>query len=149
MNSTALTQYTTDPTRFVSDVFQGTGRTLTDYQVAFVESLAPSLLALRAKQVAPLRRWWCEQTKGAGKDSILAAVTLWIVGFVPWAVQGQVGAVDQCQADELRKAALEFVRALPWLSKLVTVQRTMILNPRTDAVVEIVPADAPVRGRTC
>src|SRR3990172_11865242 len=143
MDSTTLQTYATDPTRFVSDVFQGTGRPLTAYQQEFVESLAPSLLALKAKAVAPVRRWWVEQTKGSGKDTILAAVVLWAVAFIPWPVFGQVGAVDQGQADELRKALLDFTRAFGWVSQLVTVHATKITNGRTDTTVEIVAADRP------
>src|SRR3989304_3327786 len=143
MDSTTLQTYATDPTRFVSDVFQGTGRPLTAYQQEFVESLAPSLLSLKAKQGAPVRRWWCEWTKGTGKDTILSAVVLWLVAFCPWAMFGQVGAVDQNQADELRKALLDFTRAFRWLSQLVTVQAPRIVNSRPDGTAEIVPADRP------
>src|SRR4029453_19012092 len=65
-------------------------------------AIAPSLLALARGDVALIRRYWWERTKGASKDSDCAVAILWLLAFAPRSVRVQVGAYDQQQASELR-----------------------------------------------
>ena len=51
------------------------------YQRECFEDIGSSLEALRNGEMPECRRWWIERTKKAGKDSDLAIIILWLVGF--------------------------------------------------------------------
>ena len=143
-------EYATDFRLFASDLAipaaQGPARfgdVMADFQRKRFDTLAPALQAVMAgTRPQPSRHWW-EATKGASKDCDLAVALAWLVGFSRRTLFCQVGAADQGQADELRKAIRDLIRLNPWLSRLLETRATRILNPRTESVLEIIPADRP------
>jgi phage terminase large subunit-like protein len=66
---------------------------------------------------------------------------LWLLAFSPRSLTCQVGAADQDQADELRKAAKDIVRLNPWMGEFVEVQASCIVGALTDGRCDIIAAD--------
>jgi hypothetical protein len=118
------------------------GAVVAPFQSADFAAMAPALLALASGERPPTPRFWLERTKGASKDTDLAACLLWLLAFSPRALTIQVGAADQAQADELRKAARDILRLNPWLGQVVTVQALSLVNPHTESRADILTADA-------
>lgn len=117
------------------------GAVLADFQRADFAAMDRGFLALAAGRRPDVGRFWLERTKGASKDSDLAAMLLWLLAFSPRSLSCQVGAADADQADELRKAAKGILRLNPWLGDHVEVQAGAILNPKTDSRADIIAAD--------
>lgn len=114
---------------------------LADFQRERFASLDPALVAVaRGEQPACGRFWW-EGTKGSSKDTDLAICLLWLLAFSPRSLTCQVGAADEDQAGELRKAAKGVLKANPWLAATIDIQADRIVNPRTESVASIIPAD--------
>jgi hypothetical protein len=116
---------------------------LADFQVRDFEHLDVAFKALAAGTMPPVRRLWLERTKGASKDSDLASLILWLLAFSPRPLTIQVGAADQDQADELRRAAAGMVRQHHKVFKRlgVDVQADAILSHRSGGRADIIPAD--------
>jgi hypothetical protein len=117
------------------------GDVMADFQRQDFAQLDRAFKALAAAEKPECGRLWLERTKGASKDTDLAVMLLWLLAFSPRSLFCQVGAADQDQADELRKAAKGILRLNSWLAKVVTIQAWSISNPRTDARCEIIAAD--------
>jgi len=117
------------------------GDVVADFQARDFAAMDPAFLALAAGNKPEIGRYWLERTKGGSKDGDLAVMLLWLLCFSPRSLTCQVGAADQSQADELRKACKLILRLNPWLSHAVTIQAWTILNARTDSRCEIIPAD--------
>src|SRR4051794_4385151 len=105
----AIQRYASDPLAFAADLCVplggGMGRlgdAWADFQQRDFAALAPSLLAVARGEVAPIRRYWIERTKGASKDSDVTIAILWLLLFAPRAVRVQVGAYDAQQASEIK-----------------------------------------------
>ena len=117
MADNPLTRYSTDFVAFASDLHvplgAASGRlgdSWAEFQRLDFAALAPSLMALARGDVAPVRRFWIERTKGASKDSDCAVAILWLLAFAPRSVRIQVGAYDREQASELRYIILRGAR---------------------------------------
>jgi hypothetical protein len=139
-------RYSANPMAFFGDVYLRPGVPFrscwTPEQVEFLEAVGPCLLALARRQRPPMRGCWTEAVKGWGKDSLGALCILWLLGFAQWAVVGQVAADDQGQADEVRRAVLDWIRANTWLADRIDVQRWCIVNESTGGKVDILTSDA-------
>jgi hypothetical protein len=118
----------------LSDVIQ-------PFQQARFADLDPALIAVASGGQPQCGRHWWEATKGASKDSDLALMILWLLAFTKRPLSVQVGAADQDQADELRKAAKSILGVNEWLAGVLNVQTTSIVCKRTDSTCEIVAAD--------
>jgi hypothetical protein len=117
------------------------GDVMADYQRADFQALDASLVAL-ANGTKPERgRFWWERTKGGSKDSDAAVCLLWLLAFSPRLLQCQVGAADQDQAGELKKAAKAILRLNPWLERAIEIQSWTIRNKRTDSRCDVIAAD--------
>jgi hypothetical protein len=114
---------------------------MADFQRQDFTRIDPALIALARGHKPEPGRFWFERTKGASKDTDSAVSLLWLLGFGRRPLACQVGAADQDQADELRKAAKDILRLNDWLAELVQVQSWVLLNGRTDARCEIIAAD--------
>lgn len=141
-------QYAADPMLFLSDlVIPGArgavrfGDVMADFQREWFAAVAPSLAAVACGERPPLGRFWVERTKGASKDSDLACCLLWLLAFTSRPLSCQVGAADQDQADELRKAARDILHLNPWLGGRVKVQSWRLVCDATGATAEIIAAD--------
>lgn len=113
-----------------------------EFQRRDFEALDAGMLALSRGERPEPSRFWLERTKGASKDTDLAVSLLWLLAFTRRTIVAQVGAADRDQADELRKAAKSILRLNPWLGELVEVRASALLNPRTESVADVIPADA-------
>jgi hypothetical protein len=118
------------------------GDVLAPFQVKDFAALDPAFIALRDGRQPPTGRFWLERTKGASKDTDLAVMLLWLLAFTPRLLTCQVGAADQDQADELRRACKGIVRLNPWLADLVDVQAGAVVNPHTSSRCDILTCDA-------
>jgi len=142
-----LSQLASDPVAFAASLTLPTAPpvrfadAMADFQRERFASIAPSLIAVARGERPPCTRHWWEATKGASKDSDLAICLLWLLAFSPRALTCQVGAADQDQAGELRKAAADILRHNPWLASRIEVQNWRITCRATGAEVEIVAAD--------
>jgi Phage Terminase len=141
-------KYASDPVAFIADLTipgaRGAvrfGKAMPAFQRDEFKALAPALLAVANGQKPPIGRYWWERTKGASKDSDLACALLWLLAFTRKPLLCQVGAADQDQADELRKAAKDVLRLNPWLGQRIEIQRSQILCGGTSSVVDIIAAD--------
>ncbi len=148
MNPVALQRFANDPEFFRSRLMLPSGRgpirfgpALADFQCKDFAALDAGYKALRDGTAPAPSRFWIERTKGASKDSDLAVMLLWLLAFCPRPLTCQVGAADQDQADELRKAAKGILRLNPWLSEVLSIQSGAIVNIRTDGRADIIPAD--------
>jgi hypothetical protein len=111
------------------------------FQVRDFAALDPAFLALARGGPPQPGRFWLERTKGASKDTDAAVMLCWLLAFGRRPLTCQVGAADQDQAGELRKAAQDLLRLNRWLAEAVTIQSWAIFNPRTEARCEIIAAD--------
>jgi hypothetical protein len=143
-----LRDYAGDPLAFLADLTipgaRGVvrfGDAWADFQREEFTALAPALLAVANGTKPPIGRYWWERTKGASKDSDLACCLLWLLGFTRKPLSCQVGAADQDQAGELKKAAADVLRLNPWLAQRVAVQNWRLVCSATNAVCDIVAAD--------
>jgi len=115
---------------------------VSDFQHRDFEAIDAGMVALSRGERPEPSRFWLERTKGASKDTDLAVSLLWLLAFTRRTVVCQVGAADRDQADELRKAAKSILRLNPWLGELVEIRATALLNPRTESIAGVIPADA-------
>jgi hypothetical protein len=141
-----LRRYVADPMAFFADLIipgaRGSvrfGDAWGNFQREEFAALAPSLLAVANGQKPPIGKYWWERTKGASKDSDLAVALLWLLAFSRRPLLCQVGAADQDQAGELRKAAADVLRLNPWLAQRVTLQAWKLLAG--DSTCEIIASD--------
>jgi hypothetical protein len=144
----ALRQAAADPAAFRRCLLVPTARgpriladVAADFQRERFASLDPALQAIARGETPSCGRYWWEATKGASKDSDLAAMLLWLLAFSPRLLTCQAGAADEDQADELRKAAKGILRLNPWLAEAVEIESWRIINRRTESTLEIIAAD--------
>lgn len=121
------------------------GEVMADFQRERFALINPALLAVARGEKPAIGRFWFEATKGASKDSDLALCLLWLVMFCPLLLTIQVGAADEDQADELRKAAKKWLHNNPEIGQFVEIQTLAILSKRPGGGprVDIIAADAP------
>lgn len=140
--------YSADPAAFLADLripvagrVARFGDVAAPHQREWIAALAPSLLAVARGQMPPMGRFWFEATKGAAKDTTLAACLLWLLPFSARPLACQIGAADADQADELRKAAKQILSMNPWLGQRVGIQSWRILCEATGSEAEIIATD--------
>jgi hypothetical protein len=119
------------------------GKSLAPFQVERFAMLEPALRALARGDTPPTSRFWWEATKGASKDSDLAAALVWLIAFSAREIVAEVGARDAGQSGELLKAVRTIVRSNAWLNRFVTIHASALLNARTGSRADILSADAP------
>jgi hypothetical protein len=117
------------------------GDIMADFQRERFAQIGAALVSVARGETPAIGRYFWEATKGASKDSDLAVCLLWLLAFTKRPLFCQVGAADQDQADELRKAAKAILRLNPWLAEVITVQSWQIVSARTDSACEVIAAD--------
>ena len=147
-----LKQWAADPMAFLADLVipsaSGPRRyrdVWAEFQIKDFRALTPALRALAAgKSPAPFDRFWIERTKGGSKDTDVAACLLWLIIFSPRPLEMRVGARDEGQANEERKAMRDIVKLNSWMEEIgnVQVQARAVINLRTEARLDILSADA-------
>jgi hypothetical protein len=143
----ALRRYAADPMSFFDDarlIPDGPrfGELMTPEQREVLSVVSRCLLAISRRQHPITRGVWLEAVKGFGKDGLAGIGILWLLVFSPWNVLIQVGADDQEQAGEVKRAIEDWLRANLWLEDRVDVQRWKIIAKRTGAECEILTTDA-------
>jgi hypothetical protein len=148
MSADKIAQYVNDPLAFLEDLIipgaRGTvrfGDAMADFQREWFAAIAPALLAVARGERPPIGRYWVERTKGGSKDSDCAACLLWLLAFSSRPLDCQIGAADQDQADELRKAARDILHLNRWLAARVKIQNWRIVCDKSGAAAEIIAAD--------
>lgn len=144
----AIRRYASNPLTFLADLAipaaRGTAKfstVMAPHQRQRFEAIAPALIAVANGQCPEIGRHWWEATKGASKDSDLAACLLWLLSFTRRPLTCQIGAADSDQADELRKAAKSILRLNSWLDSRVRVQNSRLLCESTNSEAQIIAAD--------
>jgi len=147
-NAASIRRFATDPATFQEELVipsaQGPARfgdVMADFQRRRFAGLNSALLAVARGEKPRVGRYWWEATKGASKDSDLAVCLLWLLAFTGRPVLCQVGAADQEQAAELRKAANDILRLNGWLARRVRIHNWKIVCDATGAECEIIAAD--------
>ncbi len=144
----SIATYLTDPLAFIEDLTVPIpsaprfGDVMAPFQRMRLRKLVPDLHALVARERPPIGRHWWEATKGASKDTDLAAAVMWLLAFARRPLYGQAGAADASQAAEIRKAANEWLNANPWMHERIKVLRGEIRSPSTGSTLEIMTSDA-------
>jgi len=141
--------YENDPQRFLRDLQIRVGGEIRPFKEAMAPfqrlrfmDLMPAFLRVARGQTPEIGRHWWEATKGASKDSDLAAAILWLLAFSPRKhLHVQVGAADKDQAGELRRAAEQILALNEWLKRLVKIDQWTIANPHTKSECEIIASD--------
>lgn len=111
------------------------------FQLECFRGMAPSLLAVRNGTMPPVRRFWIERTKKAGKDSDLAACLLWLLAFPVRPTYFQVGAADRDQAAIVKRRIEDLIYYNSWLKDLVDVRQYTIKHRGGLAQLDILAAD--------
>lgn len=96
---------------------------MADYQRKAFEDVAPSLQALRDGVMPPVRRFWWERTKKAGKDSDLATIVLWVIAFAVRPLYLQIGAANKEQAAIVKERISHLLHYNDWLNDHVEVHQ--------------------------
>lgn len=73
-------------------------------------------------------RGWLGRARGHSKTSDLAVMSSWAVSFAPRVIQGYASAADKDQAGLLRNAIQRLLSLNPLLSKIIEVQRNVVVN---------------------
>jgi hypothetical protein len=144
-----LRKYQTDPMAFVEDLrirVDGAlvrfGDVMADFQRRRLEDLLPAFQAVSEGRPPEFGEHWWGATKGASKDTDLAAALLWLVIFGRRTdLRIQIGAADADQAGESRWAAKSWLEWNPWLDELIDIQSDAIVNRHTGTRAEIIAAD--------
>lgn len=147
-----LQQWRRDPMAFLADLTipsaSGPRRyrdVWAEFQRLDFENLTPALKALAAgAPPTPHDRFWIERTKGGSKDTDIAAALLWLIIFSPRPLEMRVGARDEDQAQEERKALRDIVKLNGWLEEYGSAQvlAKAVVNTRTETRLDILSADA-------
>lgn len=117
------------------------GDVLVPFQLDWLRSVAPSIMAIANGEKPPITRFWNEMTKGCGKDLMAAAVVLWLMIFSPRMLLIQIAAVDKEQAAGLKRSAREIVKHTRWLAAYVTFQEWTIKYEPTGTEAVILASD--------
>lgn len=148
MNQADLRRYAADPIAFVLDLTFPTrqgprrfGDVATDFQLAWLDAMAPSFLAVANGEQPPTPKFWIEASKNCSKTTLVAALILWLLIFRRRPGNGVAGAVDKDNAAEVLLAARELLGENPHLGECIEIQAWAIVGKQTDCVVEIVATD--------
>lgn len=144
--------YSTDFLAFAADLHMplpggpaALGPRMADFQRRDFAALAPTLHALAAGSMPPVRRYWIERTKGAAKDSDCTVALLWLLAFARRSVRVQVIADDQQQASEIRLIVEQVLAIDAPLNRLlravIEVQRATVRSDRNGSTIEILTRD--------
>jgi len=143
-----LIAYEASPLAFLDDLIvpsahgpQRFGDIMAPFQRRRFESIAPAFQSLAVGSKPAIGRHWWEATKGASKDSDLAAMLLWLLAFSHRPLACQVGAADSDQAGEMRKAADGILRLNEWIGGRVLIQASRLMCKASGAMCEIIAAD--------
>lgn len=141
-------RYASDPLAFLSDlIIPGVhgparfGDVMATFQRERFAALAPALLAVARGEKPPIGRFMWEASKGTSKDTDLAAAIIYLLIFTLHPLTIQVGAADQEQAGELKKAAKLWLHLNPWLADRITIQNWRIVCERSESTCDIIAAD--------
>jgi phage terminase large subunit-like protein len=117
------------------------GAIMADFQRERFAAVNDALIAVANGEKPSPGKAWLEAVKGNSKTSDLAIVALWLLAFAKRPLLIQVGAADQDQAAELRRAVNEILLLNDWLAEVVAVQSNKIVCSRTGSTCEILAAD--------
>jgi len=148
VNSDRLRQYDADPIAFADDVLIRTkdgmrrfGDIKVPIQQELLQSLAPSLIAVRNGDLPPIPRVWAEMTKGYAKTLVIAICVVWLVAFSRRRLRIQIAAADKDQAAETRFAAMSVMEGFDGLEKRVRIDKWQINCEETGSQADIIAAD--------
>jgi hypothetical protein len=154
-----LVRVATDPVEFAGDLHvriggkvQRFGSCWADFQLSQLKAMKQPLIDSASGDIPSLRKFWCEMTKGGGKDLLATIVAIWLLLFSRRAYRIEVGAYDQRQAGEIRYIAKEIIAAADAplnrlvASKLTIQQYRLIAHAdtpgRAESTCEILTTDA-------
>jgi phage terminase large subunit-like protein len=148
LNPKKLKTYASNFVAFCQDVDFPTARGIRRFgdvgieeQLELLRALAPSLLAIARGKLPPRRRYYCEATKGFGKDLLLAMVVIWLLAFAPQTLLIQLAADDFEQASETTKQMKDLLRHNRLLKARLQIQNSKSINPTTESTAQTLTRD--------
>jgi len=148
------TRYAEDPSAFRRDLLidvNGSIRRLGDvmdpWQNADFAALDPALQLCVGRSTADTTtRFYLERSRGHSKTTDLAITAVWALAFATRPIRGYCFAADKDQAGLLKDAMSTIIRLNPWLSNILDVQRTSVINiasghPGSRAKLDIFTSD--------
>lgn len=117
------------------------GETIQPFQREVFTAVSQSLQAVQAGQMPPVRKFWIERTKKAGKDSDLAMCLMWMLAFAKRPLYLQVGAADRDQAAIVKQRMELLLFVNPWLNELVHIHQWKARSANGLAMLDIMAAD--------
>lgn len=112
------------------------------YQAECFRDLGAVFSAVRDGRTPKPRRLWIERTKGAGKDSDLAAALMWLLAFPRRPLYLQIGAADKDQAAIVRRRMEGILYHNEWLKTRVRVSAYRAVSlPGSHVQLDILAAD--------
>jgi hypothetical protein len=88
-----------------------------------------------------VRRLWSERPRGHAKTSDLGIMATWALLFAPRPVVGISASGDKDQAALLRSSIATLARLNPWIGSILDIQTWRVVNPKTQASLEILSSD--------
>lgn len=116
------------------------------FQKKCFADLYPSMKAVQRGMPPPIRRFWLERTKKAGKDSDIAAVLTWLIAFPKRPLYMQAGAANEEQASIIKQRISDLLFYNPWLQDLVEIQETCVLHKGGGPKVKLDILTASIAG---
>lgn len=143
-----ITEWRASPKAFVLDLMFPTrngprrfGDIATEFQIAWLDVLAPAFLAIANGEAPPTPKVWIEASKGCSKTTLIAALLIWLLIFSRRPGNGIAGAVDRDNAGEVLRACKELLHESDWLAEQIEIQTWAIIGNRTGVVIEITASD--------
>jgi hypothetical protein len=88
-----------------------------------------------------ISRLWSERPRGHAKTSDLGIMATWALLFSPRPVVGISASGDKDQAALLRSSIATLARLNPWIGSILDIQTWRVVNPKTQATLEILSSD--------
>src|SRR4051812_5907860 len=150
MDQSAFQAMRTDPGEFRRRLLVDTGagprlfgEIERPWQAEDFAALDPAWLRLSGQPAeGGYRRGWFERGRGHSKSSDLALMVLHPLIFAPTLIRGIWAAGDRDQAAIGLQRVQAFVRLNPWLSEVLDVQRSQVVNRRTGSTLTVISSDA-------
>ena len=129
-------RYAANPAAFRADlvvdvdgVARRFGDVMDSWQAEDFDALDAALMRCNGRSEADARtRAYLERGRGHSKTTDLAVTACWALAFATRAIRGYCFAADKDQAGLLKDAMATVVRLNPWLSGILDVQKSLVVN---------------------
>jgi hypothetical protein len=138
IDAATFNRYASDPAAFRADLLidadgepKRFGDVAEPWQVKDFAALDPALRKCNGRvgrDDPTVNRAYLERGRGASKTTDIAVLCAWALAFAVRPLRGYAYAADADQAKLLRDAVAALIRLNPWLSSILTVEATRVVN---------------------